>query len=364
MSKLLPFEDPTRRCLKVDEWPETDQLAWHALFEPGDILDGTVGAGFYWGDETRDKYRKGYGRWLTHLVTTKELNPAIPPAGRVTPERITAYMEKLRTDKIADWTVWGRLAELLAVVKAFAPDTDWSWLRRIVRFMETNSVDRRNKLPRLRPAAEIAAWAYRRMDDVIANPPLRDPASHYRDALMIGLLITCPTMRLSNLSGIEIGRHLRLLEDGYHLFFTPEETKTNKPMSIPVPASLAPYIGHYIEAVRPRLLQNAESPRLWITRYGIPMKGKSIYLRITIVTERAFGVSINPHLFRDCAATTVAIDDPEHVGTAAHVLGHDDPRTTEKHYIQANSLAAGRRLRNSVDTLRNQLRPRTNRMKG
>ena len=65
MTTLFPFEDPTRRCLRVHEWPEHDQKAWHALFVPGDILDGTVGTGFHWEEATREKYRKGYGRWLT-----------------------------------------------------------------------------------------------------------------------------------------------------------------------------------------------------------------------------------------------------------------------------------------------------------
>jgi hypothetical protein len=32
-----------------------------------------------------------------------------------------------------------------------------------------------------------------------------------------------------------------------------------------------------------------------------------------MLTARILGVAINPHLFRDCAATTIATDDPEHV---------------------------------------------------
>ena len=47
MNVLFPFEDPKRRCLKVHEWPEHDQLQWHGLFITGDILDGTVGAGYH-----------------------------------------------------------------------------------------------------------------------------------------------------------------------------------------------------------------------------------------------------------------------------------------------------------------------------
>ena len=358
MADLLPFEDPTRRCLKVHEWPETDQSLWHALFEPGDILDGTAGAGCRWGNATREKYRKGYGRWLTFLIWTKRLDGSSNPPDRVTPDCVRCYMENLEEDGIAQWTIWGRIAELLAVVKAFSPESDWSWLRRIVRFMEANSHDSRNKIPRLRPAAEIANWAYIRMDEILASTPLKNAHTQYRDAFMIGLLINCPTMRLRNLTMIEIDRHLRDGKGGYHLYFLPGETKTNTAMSIPVPDSLTAYIGHYIDEVRSRLLQGSDSNRLWITKYGLPMKEKTIYDRLTKVTKRVFGEPINPHLFRDCAATTIAIDDPAHVGTASHLLGHNDPRTTEKHYIQANSLAAGRRLRKSVDALRKRYRPK------
>jgi integrase/recombinase XerD len=363
MTILLPHEDPARRCLKVHEWPELDQHAWEIILQTGDILDGTVGTGFLWAEETRNKYRKGYGRWLTFLITSEQLDRNCRPTERITPERVSAYMDALRED-ISDWTLWGRMAELLAAARAFDPFGDWGWLRRVVRYLETNGQDSKNKLPRLRPAGEIASWAYRRMDEVAADPPLRDPASHYRDALIIGLLITCPTMRLGNLTMIRIGQHLRSTTEGYQLSFAAPETKTGKLLAIPVPASLTPYLEHYIDHVRPVLLDGGDSDHLWITRYGKPMKGKTIYGRITTVTERAFGRSINPHLFRDCAVTTVAIEDPEHIGIAAPILGHTDPRTTEKHYIQANAIAAGRRLRKSVDTIRKEHAPRHRRAQG
>jgi hypothetical protein len=49
-------------------------------------------------------------------------------------------------------------------------------------------------------------------------------------------------------------------------------------------------------------------------------------------------------LFRDCAATSIAIDNPKHVGDASLVLGHAGHRMTEKHYNHARSLEASRRL--------------------
>jgi len=46
------------------------------------------------------------------------------------------------------------------------------------------------------------------------------------------------------------------------------------------------------------------------------MGRKSIYIRITTRTRDGFGRAINPHLFRDCAATSIAIEDPCHIGIA------------------------------------------------
>ena len=80
-----------------------------------------------------------------------------------------------------------------------------------------------------------------------------------------------------------------------------------------------------------------------------------MYYAITRTTERMFGKPINPHLFRDCAATFVALEDPEHVRLTAPLLGHIDPRATERHYIQANQIVAGRRIRKSISEMRSRL---------
>lgn len=357
MAELFAYEDPRRRCLKVEAWPKPDRRAWEAALQPGDILEGTVGPGFHWSAQTREKYRKGYGRWLTFLITSGRFDTALSPGERVTPEAVRTYHEALLEQDLGSWTIWGRLAELLATIKVLAPDDDWSWLRRLVRRLESQVVDKRNKLQRLRGTAEILDWALERMDRSGIDLAKHLAPVHYRDALIIALLSQCP-LRRANLTMIRIDAHLRRGETAYHLTFAPEETKTRKALGPPIPTLLTPYLDRYREAVRPLLLGDKESDRLWITRYGDPMTDDAVYNAITATTKRAFGVPINPHLFRDCACSFVALNDPKHIGIAAPILGHTDPRTTEKHYIQANQIVAGRRLRSSVDALRDQLRPR------
>jgi len=352
--------DPRRACLRLEHWPEPDRKAWHEAARPGDILDGTVGLAHHWSPDTREKYRKGYGRWLTFLIYYQRFDPTHSPTERLTQDNVRRYLVDLE-ETVSSWTTWGRMAELLAAINVIAPEKDWSWLRVVVRRLEANVKPSKDKLPRLRPSSEIAAWAYGEMNCIMENPPLRNATTRYRDALMVGLLITCPTMRLGNLAMIEIGTHLIRRSDDYWLSFRAHETKTRKRLDIPVPASLTPYLDHYIKVVRPCLPCHEETDRLWITRYGQPMRGKTIHGRFTATTKRAFGVAINPHLFRDCAVTSVAIEDPEHIGIAAPILGHTDPRTTEKHYIHANSLVAARKHRSSVDALRRQFQPRITR---
>jgi integrase len=68
----------------------------------------------------------------------------------------------------------------------------------------------------------------------------------------------------------------------------------------------------------------------------------AMYDRIRRHTQKAFGAAINPHLFRDAAATTLAIADPAHVRVAAPLLGHRTFTTTERFYQQARSFDAHR----------------------
>ncbi len=355
MGKALhPYEDPARRCLRVADWPEQDRVAWEAAMMPGDIIDGTVGAGFHWRGETREKYRKGYGRWLTFLTRSGRLAPEQRPAERVTVENVKDYIAELQRQDLGDWTLWGRLAELLASIRVMAPDVDLLWLRKVVRAYERTAEDRRNKLQRLQPSHEILDWALRRLPAILSDHSKRDWAGNYRDTLVVALLACCP-IRLGNLTAIEIDGHLKRSAAGYMLRFAGPETKTGRPLAVPVPDLLTSPIDTYLAQVRPELLTGNVSVRLWITRDGRAMTPSSMHLAITRTTERAFGRSINPHLFRDCAATFVALEDPKHIGIVSPLLGHVDPRTAETHYIQANQIVAGRRIRASVAKLRKTL---------
>jgi integrase/recombinase XerD len=91
---------------------------------------------------------------------------------------------------------------------------------------------------------------------------------------------------------------------------------------------------------------------LWLSMYGPPMTDSGIYDRIVARTREGLGQPINPHLFRDCAATSVAIDDPAHVGIASRLLGHRSASTTERYYNQTRGVEASRLMQDYLLTLR------------
>jgi len=81
---------------------------------------------------------------------------------------------------------------------------------------------------------------------------------------------------------------------------------------------------------------------VWVSADGSPMSREALLGRIELRTREAFGTAINPHAFRDAAATTLAVADPARIRAAAPLLGHRSLATTEKHYIQATGLQSQR----------------------
>jgi integrase/recombinase XerD len=91
---------------------------------------------------------------------------------------------------------------------------------------------------------------------------------------------------------------------------------------------------------------------LWISRHGLPLSRETVYGCIRARTLHGLGRAINPHLFRACAATSIAIDDPHHVHVASRLLGHRKVSTTETYYNLALSVEASRLMQNVLLSLR------------
>lgn len=135
---------------------------------------------------------------------------------------------------------------------------------------------------------------------------------------------------MKNFAALELGRNLIRQSDGYLLVVPSAEVKNRQEVEQPIISRLTPYLDRYFAYHHPRLLQDGESKRLWINKYDGMMKPHAVGKTITKVTGKLVGAPISAHLFRHCAATTIAIGDNEHAmiirAVLAHVL-HRDRRT-------------------------------------
>lgn len=102
---------------------------------------------------------------------------------------------------------------------------------------------------------------------------------------------------------------------------------------------------------RPRLLRGRENPRLWISGRGTSLSKGALYGGIRSCTKRLFGAEINPHLFRDIAATFVSEEAPNDRAIVADILGHTGLATSQAHYDHASSLRAQQKLVDVIDRI-------------
>jgi integrase/recombinase XerD len=348
--------------LKLSDWPAPDRLALAVACDPGDVLD-RGGPASRWAAASRRTVMKAYGRWLSWLESTGVPAIALAPCARVTPERVSAYIADLRAHA-ASMTVASYLQGLAMAMHAMAPASEWGWLWDIVNRLKRSVVPSRNKRARLVPSRELVALGIELMNEA-ADGGTKGPqyeAGRYRDGLMIALLAARP-YRLRNFASIEIGRHLIQIGGRHYLRFEAAETKTHKAMELPFPKGLVAYLQNYLTFYRPLLLmgyghtrvpneQAATMSGLWISIFGNKMPDVSVHGRVVELTRRKFGHSINPHLFRDCAATSIATEDPQQAHIIMTILGHATLATSERYYNHASSLKANSAHQTNILALR------------
>jgi integrase len=329
-----PKTDPRRRCMPLSEWPALDQNAWAAAIEDDDILSGT-GTAAHWRPETRRSVISAYGRYLTFLERSGWLDRTAGPDARLTPDRLRTYIAEL-AETIVPVTISSRITGLAEALRVMAFGTKYPYLNLARRRLKARARPTRNKRARVVPTQQLVDLGLDLIEQAETGAFDREiwRACTYRDGITI-LLLACRPIRRSNLAAMELGKHLFKSDDSYRIAFDGSETKNHRQYERPLDAALTPFIDRYLDCYRPILLGSATSSHMWISWRGIPLSECSLYGRIVEHTQAAFGHSVNPHLFRDSAMTTLGEQDPEHVWLGMSLLHHTDPRMTEKHYNHA-----------------------------
>jgi integrase/recombinase XerD len=363
MTPLDPKKDPARRVLKVAAWPVADQRAWHHACRDGDILEG-AGLATKWAPQTVECVAKAYGRWLGWLARQDRLDPAIGPSERIERSLIAGYVSELQA-LVAPNTVVMYVTYLALALRALAPDHDHGWIRTVVaRRLKAIARPVRRKRDLLVASEDLVRFGLALMTEADGSTDASDyrRVTDFRDGLIIALMAARP-IRRGNFASIEVDRHLIREKTGYRLQFAASETKTHVPIEFVIPPELCPFLDRYLSHYRPML--NIPSSHwngvrvlvpvgncLWVSNYGSAMSAGAIYDRVTKRTKAKFGQPINPHVMRDCAGTSTAIEDPDHVRIIAGILGHTSLRTSERHYNHAHSGGAMQRHQANLLALR------------
>jgi hypothetical protein len=162
-------------------------------------------------------------------------------------------------------------------------------------------------------------------------------------AVAVLLLATRP-LRSKNYREARIGTHVYKRDGTWFLSFSGAEgpaalkrAERNGQLNTyktEIPALVVPYLEQYLEVWHPLLTTDPTNSVLFLTNTGRPYGRESFGKWIQEATLKWLGKRVNPHLFRDIAATGIIHETGDYV--AAATLLNDDPATMFKHYWHLN----------------------------
>jgi integrase/recombinase XerD len=340
--------------LPLGEWPEVDRTVFEAAFAPGDVFDETAGPGAHLAEPTRGMIRFAYRRWLGFLKTNYPDDFSMDPAGRITPERVRAYIENLSAE-VKPTTVTAAIGRLYAAARLIAPKTDWAWLRSITSRLASRARSQ-DRFDRLVPPWKTLDFGIELMDTALTlptNSDIKEREVQYRDGLPLVLLSLWPIRRRS-LAALTVSRHLEFDEAGMTILLHPSDTKAKRAESFRVPDQLLSYFMRYVREIRPML--GSAHDGFWSSPAGSTLTGDRLYDIARARTRAKFGKAMSLHDFRRAAATFLAMDAPEKIGLIPGVLQHASPEVGEQHYNLARSFQAGQRFAAHLADARSRLR--------
>lgn len=343
--------------LRSRDWPAVDQAAWNRTLGPSSLLDPCGGLASY--PQSRILvFEASYGRWLGFLSISMPTLAVERGLDYLDRDRVAVFLERLQA-VLAPYTVRAYLSDLLTVVRAMAPQRSFEDLEKAVRFICKTAKPVTDKSSHLVPIRNLYALGYQLMEEAPSRNTKLKEAGHFRDGLTIAMVAARP-IRLGNLTSIKIDDHLQRRGEEYRLAFRATEVKNRRPLNYSLPPALFAPIDRYLSHYRPHLLERrgrywrgSPGNALWISEHGSHFTPAQMRNRIKRHTHNRFGSAILPHWFRDCAATSIATEDPKSIGIIMPVLGHASATTGERYYNQAQSLGASRQFQAIVETLRN-----------
>jgi integrase/recombinase XerD len=345
---------PPRQCastygLPVEEWPEDLRTAWKRARQPHegrryrDRANGSEGLAAKWTPDYAARVQRGFGLYLRFAR-----DQSLPPAPTV--EGIARFIAVVR-ERVSSVSVASYVWEIYAASIVILPSgkDEWSWLRQEADWLRDVSRPSRNKEARIVPISRLRRLALRLLNEVDRCPLSVSAALDYRDALMV-LQLTFKPIRISNLAEMRFDYNLILRDDGGSLFFA--RTKNGASDGHAIPPELAKRFRRYRDHYRSAIAGATETDQVWVSKLGGKLTGRAISQIIGDLTLQQLKRRVNPHLFRDCVATSIAEQGPENIESAGVLLGQRDRRSLETYRRHAQSTQAAAHLEQLLDPYR------------
>ncbi len=229
------------RILPVEEWPGLDRIAWEAACRQESPLD-PPGRAVAWSDATQSIARATWGRFLTFLVCTDDLDQAEAPDQRLTRERCAGFITSLR-QRLASSTVDTTIVFLAQVAAALSPSGDWGWVRRHPLRPKPAEV-RESRKPKAAPdPVRLLAAALDYCDDADADEPTAEQANRFRDGVLVAFVVSV-AVRRRNIAETQLGTNLTLTDHGARLHYP--RTKTGEVFDVQLGPLLVDVLRRYI----------------------------------------------------------------------------------------------------------------------
>jgi integrase len=355
------------RALPLVEWPEADGSSWRDALRPAQRL--TVGGrAAHLRPSSRAILERNYGYFLRVVSDSGALNRGAAAAAHVTLEGVEAFVERAELSRNSVSVASG-VEKVRLMAQTLAPERDFGWLKNLEAQLSRRARPR-EKFSRMVGSEELVEAGLVLMQEARdAKSGSARQARTFRNGLIIALLAVCP-VRVGSFASLTLRRSFLRIGDGWWIRLAANETKTGRLDERPVAGFLTSSIDEYLGAYRPRFLctgpigraredgaalreaapEMATGP-LWMAQRGQAMSLVTIKKTITQTTQQTLGVSVNPHLFRACAATTAALHASNHPRLASGLLQHVDPRVTEAQYNRASSMQAAIRYGEILDEM-------------
>ena len=153
-------------------------------------------------------------------------------------------------------------------------------------------------------------------------------------ALAVEILLHAP-MRISNLAGLSLDRHLRWEKAGRQgclaISIDGSEVKNRVDLHCVLPNDVSEMVRQYLVTFRPRLV-TSDNGYLFPGRGDQPKRSDTLSKQIKRALWQHRRLEVNPHLIRHIVAKITVETTPGNYEDAARLLGHRTTNTTYVHY--------------------------------